>query len=358
MFGEILAMNKIDYKKYQNFLFNFSSSYSGGGLKRLLAFVKWFNERGGANFIVHENLNGKLDDFPLNTYHYINVSNIKKIFNYQKYIDVASEKMEMCEFYYSYNIPNMNKYAKKSWFHLSNVLPFTNMSRFNIPFRRKVELWWLGILTKNCLKTFDYVSAESEFSIDSLNLDSKKKFQISPNGSDVEIKIITSLVKQKVKKNFAVIIGTYHHKNLIDSYKIFKHLRNHNKGLKLIIFGDKETVPNHIKQDKNVESYGVIEHKKVLEFLANCKFYINTSMVENSWNAASEGIFLAKESYISTIPPHYELLKDSKLELVNKLDTCDPIIHIFRDDLKIKKLLTWDEIISNMIRYTKRNHER
>ena len=40
---------------YQNFLFNFSSSYSGGGLKRLLAFSEWFNKNGGANFIVHDN---------------------------------------------------------------------------------------------------------------------------------------------------------------------------------------------------------------------------------------------------------------------------------------------------------------
>ena len=34
-------------------LFNFSRSYSGGGLKRLLAFSKYFNENRGANFIVN-----------------------------------------------------------------------------------------------------------------------------------------------------------------------------------------------------------------------------------------------------------------------------------------------------------------
>ena len=56
-------MNKKYTKTYQNFIFNFWSSYSGGGLNRLLALAEWFNERGGANFIVQENLNGKLDNF-------------------------------------------------------------------------------------------------------------------------------------------------------------------------------------------------------------------------------------------------------------------------------------------------------
>mgnify|MGYP001158669324 CR=1 FL=1 len=35
-------------------LFNFSSSYTGGGLKRLISFSEWFDSHGGAVFIVHE----------------------------------------------------------------------------------------------------------------------------------------------------------------------------------------------------------------------------------------------------------------------------------------------------------------
>ena len=59
----------------------------------------------------------------------------------------------------------------------------------------------------------------------------------------------------------------------MDSYKIFKYLETHNIGLKLVIFGEKQTVPYQIKKDVNVELYGVTEHKEVLRFLANCNLY-------------------------------------------------------------------------------------
>lgn len=343
---------------YQNFLFNFSSSYSGGGLKRLLAFSEWFNKNGGANFIVHENLYGKLDNFSFNNYYYINISKFKKLLNNNKYVYDILGKIDKCDFYYSYNIPIKNTTAKKSWFHLSNVLPFTNMSNFNIPFKRKIELWWLGALTRKCLNNFDFISAESRFSINMLDLDSRKKCQVSPNGSDEEIQTISNFVNQDIEKNYAVVIGTYHHKNLMDSYKIFKHLETNNIGLKLAIFGEKQTVPYQIKKDVNIELYGVTEHKEVLKFLANCKFYINTTMIENSWNAASEGIFLARESYISKIPPHNELLSDIKTTTSKTLDIFDKVMHVSRDNLKISKLITWEEIIKEMIKFSEYRHER
>ena len=45
-----------------------------------------------------------------------------------------------------------------------------------------------------------------------LDLDSKKKCQVSPNGSDEEIQTISNFVNQDIEKNYAVVIGTYHHK--------------------------------------------------------------------------------------------------------------------------------------------------
>ena len=101
------------------------------------------------------------------------------------------------------------------------------------------------------MKDFDYISAESRFSLKLLDLDSKKKCQVSPNGSDEEIQTISNFVNQDIEKNYAVVIGTYHHKNLMDSYKIFKYLETHNIGLKLVIFGEKQTVPYQIKKDVN-----------------------------------------------------------------------------------------------------------
>ncbi len=38
-----------------NYLFDFSVSYSRGGLRRLSEYVKWFHGNGGSNFNIHEN---------------------------------------------------------------------------------------------------------------------------------------------------------------------------------------------------------------------------------------------------------------------------------------------------------------
>ena len=263
---------------------------------------EWFNKKGGAHFIVNEKLRGKLDDFSRNTYHYVSVTHFQKLINAQGYVDVVIKEMGRCDFYYSYNIPIKTNSAQIKWFHLSNVLPFVAMSIFNIPYRRRIELWWLGILVKQGFRYSDFVSAESRFSLQLLSLEGNKKLLVSANGADQEIGLISSFSSNNVVKNIAVIIGTYHHKNLIDSYKIYRHLKANNNELKLVIIGDIDTIPFSIKNDPQVEIKGIVSHEKIINILSSAKFYINTSKVENSWNAASEGVFLAKESFVSKIP--------------------------------------------------------
>jgi len=350
-------VNKKNTKPYKNYLFNFSSSSSGGGLKRLTAYIEWFDKRGGAHFIVNESLRDKFEIFSRNKYHYVDINSFLKFINSQKYVDSVIREIGECHFYYSYNIPLKKNLANINWFHLSNVLPFTRMSMFNIPYRRKIELLWLGILTKLGLKHSDFISAESNFSLKLLSLKSNKKTQVSPNGSDQEIIAIHSIPLKSTNKNIAVIVGTYHHKNLQDSYKIYKRLRASNSGLKLVICGDIDTIPLNIRNDPFVEPRGIMDHNKVVDILSNSMFYINTSKVENSWNAASEGVFLAKDSYVSKIPPHDELFKDCKVNVLDGLDTFNPIVHVSRDNLKNHKLLNWNEIITNMINFKENNYE-
>ena len=341
-------MYKEKVKYYRDYLFNFSSSYSGGGLKRLIAYIEWFDKNGGAHFIVNEKLRRNLDDFSGNTYHYVSVTNFQKLINRQRYVDVIINKMGKCDFYYSYNIPIKKNPAQLKWFHLSNVLPFTSMSKFNIPFRRRVELWWLGVLTKQGFQYSDFVSAESRFSLQLLNLEKNKNLLVSVNGSDSEIALLSDVSSKSVIKNIAVIVGTYHHKNLIDSYKIYSYLKVNNKELKLVIIGDIDTVPMSIRDDPAVELMGVIDHDKTINILSKSMYYINTSKVENSWNAVSEGVFLAKESFISKIPPYQELLQDSTMKLLNHLGTAQPIMHILQNNLNSEKLKTWNKIITDM----------
>jgi len=84
--------------------------------------------------------------------------------------------------------------------------------------------------------------------------------------------------------------------------------------------------------------------------LSAAKFYINTSKVENSWNAASEGVLLANESYISRIEPHFELVKT----IANNNYVFDgDLIHVKRKNISVEKLMAWSDIIQNMIKLVK-----
>tara|TARA_B100000795_G_C22470411_1_gene312774 strand:- start:249 stop:566 length:318 start_codon:yes stop_codon:yes gene_type:complete len=86
-------------------------------------------------------------------------------------------------------------------------------------------------------------------------------------------------------------------------------LQTKNSKLRLVVVGNDAMVPDKIKNDQRVDMMGELKHSEVVSLLSSARFYINTSKVENSWNAISEGIFLAIESYISNIPPHLELIK-------------------------------------------------
>jgi hypothetical protein len=71
--------------------------------------------------------------------------------------------------------------------------------------------------------------------------------------------------------------------------------------------------------------------------------------IENSYNAASEGIFLADESYISNIGPHQELLDGIKFERIELSGLDRVIIHVKRDEISGCNLKSWDDVVSEMI---------
>ena len=69
-----------------NYLFNFSASYVGGGHKRMIEFVKYLNNIGGAIFII--NTNCKNDDlqYTNNKYIFIKQNNFKRLLLGEKYL--------------------------------------------------------------------------------------------------------------------------------------------------------------------------------------------------------------------------------------------------------------------------------
>ncbi len=332
-----------------NFLFNFSSSYSGGGLKRLMAYLKWFDNNGGAHFIVNHRMKKLQLDIKDNTLYYVDFTKIQKALNNQNYlVDIVKQVGVDIDLYYSYGIPVPYKVGKVNWFHLSNVLPLIRHYGYGLPLLRSIELKWLGVLIRKNYKNAEVLSAESNYALSLFPVNLHHNLVVSPNGSDEEIKLFEQ-PKDREINDIAVVIGTFFYKDLDSSFNIFLRLQAKNPQLRLTVIGNQALIANKIKNEQCVDILGELPHGKVVTLLSSARFYINTSKVENSWNAASEGTLLARESYISGIKPHLELVDIIAHD--QHIFTND-IVHVERRNLTAKNLPVWSNIIADMIRFT------
>lgn len=338
-------------KPSNKYLFNFSASFIGGGYKRLYAFAEYFNLRNGAYFIIHHSSSNLIKIFKKNKFFVVKKSNLGRIFFDSDYLKKILVEIGGVDFYYSYGIPVYSNVAKVNWFHVSNILPFLAVRDIPISFSDKLKMFFLKFRFEKNFKNADIISAESEFSLKQLNVNKKKELFCSPNGCDDEIKFFSKNFK---KKNYALIIGTYRYKALNEAFIIFQMLRKYRSSeLKLIIVGSKKFIPPHILKNKYVIIKDLIARDQVLEILKETKFYISTTYVENSYNAAAEGIFFADESYISNIEPHLELLKNVQKNLINVAGISRPIVHVRRKDLKLRDIKSWNVVITEMLKKLK-----
>lgn len=335
--------------KNNKFLFNFSASYSGGGYKRLYAFAKWFNQNEGASFIIHPSCKNLVNEFTNNHFICVNQSKLQRVFNDCDYLKDIKSDIGEPELYYSYGIPIYYKFGKINWFHLSNVLPLgfrgVPLSLFD-----KLKLAYLGIKIEHNLKNSEVISAESLYSLGLLNVECSQKLFISVNGSDDEIMFYSSKHIER-KDRIAVIIGTYSYKALNDSYRVFEMLRAKDNQLKLMIIGDDKKVPYNLRNDKNIILTGNISRADVVNHLKKAQIYISTTYIENSYNAAAEGMFFTDESYISDIGPHRELVVGMQFEEISVPGMNRNLLYLKKGDISPFRLKTWDNVITEMIEY-------
>lgn len=329
-------------------LYNFSVSHSGGGYKRLYEYSRVIDSRGGAHFIIHPNCQSLIQSFPNNHYHVTTQSPIQRIFEDCKYLKPILETHGVPDLYYSYGIPIYFKVGLVNWFHLSNVLPLASkgIAIGPLSFLKVLEL---GRRIRKNLENASVISAESQFSLKALGSKNTQRHFLSVNGADDEIALLGENKVYK-KSNIAVVIGTYRYKALQDSYKVFMMLRKASESdLKLVIIGPEKDILTEIADDKHVVIRGLLSRKEVLECLQTARFYISTTQIENSYNAASEGIFFADESYISNIGPHQELLADMPYELISipKLDSL--LIKVKRKNINGDNLKTWEQVVKQMM---------
>ena len=325
----------------RRFLFNFAASYLGGGYKRLYEYARWFNANGGAWFVIHENCRKLLAEFPNNRFFVVRQSPLERLRNDCGYLPAIEDQIGRPDLYYSYGIPVYRRFGIINWFHLSNVLP---LSRQGIPLppilRLKLKL--LGRRIRHALPNADVTSGESQYSLGLLHFSGAANLFLSVLGSDDEL---AHLEEPTVwhKDDIATVIGTNSHKALGDTFQVFEMLRRDDARLKLVIIGSATDVPRTLRRERGVIVRGLLSRPEVINCLKSSKYYVSTTLIEGSYNAASEGIFIAGESYISDIDPHRELLMNMRFDEVSVPARIGrPMLHVRRTDMSAANLKSGD----------------
>jgi hypothetical protein len=133
---------------------------------------------------------------------------------------------------------------------------------------------------------------------------------------------------------------------------VYNYLKNNFiRNLELYIIGDKKYLPNNILNNKNITFLGLLPRGDVIKLLKKSRYYISTTLLENSYNAAAEGLFLSNESFISDIGPHFELVKNYTYNMLDLNTLNCRIIHINKKDVLINNLKKWDTIINELITF-------
>lgn len=296
-----------------NYLFNFSSSYSGGGLVILKSYLELFEKHGGASFILNDKLKAELDGkYRNNKIYFVKIQKIKRLLDDEYYLKPIIKTNQKFDLYFAYGMPVYSKIAKVNWFHVSNLIP-VSPEHGQLRGLSMLQMLLLGRRIKKNAVNLDVLSADSQDGVDqTLRFLSKKipKTTVLRNGVSGEF--IDK--KSDNKDSSAITVGTQKYKDLVRLYNIFKILRDKGEVNELKVIGGLEDIPEELKQDSSVKLFGLVPHSKVIDELSKSKVYISTSRIENSSIASLEGLYLCKESFLSEIGSHKELIDDTGLD--------------------------------------------
>jgi glycosyltransferase involved in cell wall biosynthesis len=329
------------------FLFNFAVSYTGGGHKRLYEYAKWFNRNGGAWFVVHPNCAYLSVEFPGNRFFVVNQTKFQRLFSDCRYLEDIQNIVGQPDLYYAYGIPIYKRIGKINWFHLSNILPLA-LKNIPLSWYERLKMAYLGWRIRRNLFNANVISAESNYSLNVIGLAQRGKLFLSINGADDELNGLESNIVS-AKRNYATLVGTYSYKGLDHAVLVFEMLKKYDPQLKLRIIGSQNSLTHSLREREDILVMGLLKQAEVIDCLRESKYYISTTYIENSYNAASEGIFLADESYISDIGPHQELLQGLIYEQIKLPSTNRTLLHVVRSKISGRNLKTWDKIIIEMI---------
>ncbi len=298
-------------------LFNFSSSWVGGGLIRTLETVKWFDNNMGAYFIINDRIENEVSKHSKNNkYFFISDNKVKRLFSDGYYIPKIIATIGKPDIYFSYGIPVFNDIAKINWFHISNALTLKTQ-KISLPLKTRIQML---ILKKRIIKSIKYTNiatGESKFSVNLLKDEAKKRnlhchYDVLPNGYDTSLIQDVLNNKRDELSKYAITIGTFKYKKIKIALELFHEIRKTNNLKKFIIVGAHNNLPKSVLIDKYVEFKSTISREDLFTLLYNAEYYISASQIENSSNAALEALLLSKNIILSNIPSHNEMLRNFK----------------------------------------------
>lgn len=329
------------------FLFNFSASYTGGGYKRLHAYAGWFDKNGGAWFAIHPRCSQLIEEFPANRFFVIAHSPGRRLIDDWSYLNGIVRNTGQPRLYYAYGIPLYRRLGDVNWAHLQNILLVGRHDVALPPFLR-AKLAVLGWRFRRGLRNADVVSAESHYSLQLMGQAGFRNLYLSPNGNDDALEGLRRSGPVS-RDNIATAVGTISYKALEDTMTVFETLRRISPGLELVVFGAPEWVPAPLRRHPHVHLRGLVPRAQVIECLRRSRFFISTSRVENSSNAAAEGMYLAERSFVTDIPPHAELLFGERFERVELPGLSRPLLHVEMNRLHGANITVWDSVIRGVI---------
>ena len=289
-------------------IFDFSSSYSGGGAKRLTAMLSYYNKKGEAVlFIVNDKY--KLKE-RYNENIYITKRSVKII---DRIINRNGTALQLVrkyqpDLYFAYGIPISKDICCKKVLHVSNVLPFS-IARNEQTIMSWLKFRLIGHYLENSLKVADLVFGESVSTRNFISERYWSKYNVSYNAC-----ALPSLSEQDFSLfdrpgvQYCVVVGTHRHKNLQKSFELYCRKKIELGLEKIIIVGSEKNIPEDLRNNEEVILTGELSHEQVLSILSKSALYICSSSIENSFNALSEAISCAQEIYVKNLPVHKELL--------------------------------------------------
>ena len=321
-------------------------------------YFDWFNNNGGANFIVNEKLSGVQKKFQKNKYFFVKPNLFLKLTGYRSYLKTHILSNYKVDFYFSYGIPTNFKVAEITWIHICNVLPLITES-YGMNKQRVIINKTLGFLLKKSFSHYDYISSESNFSLSLVPQSHKNKCLLLENGVKYDSNFDLQInVKHEwlITRDYFITAGTQEYKNLIDVYNLFVEISKNYINPILIIIGPKNSIPQSLLKIHNIIFLDEVPHNDLLILFKNSKSYISASKVENSSNTSLDALLFSPESYLSIIEPNLELLDDLDYNIIKLKNKETQFLHIKKVDIKNKTFYNWETIIEKMVYKIKEKH--